>query len=119
MAILNLVGLDGYSFQIDTKREFWMDGVSDLIHLKSKVCSHLRNNIKEQIYNELNIPKDAEIGDVFDEFKESPLFKKWLNVNKTRYIQLIFNDAILDDENFDEIDLQSGDTLNYVILSRD
>ena len=62
---------------------------------------------------------DSDIAGVFDKFKESPLFKKWLNVNKTEYIKLIFKDTIIDENNFENIDLQSGDTLNYIILPRD
>ena len=89
------------------------------MHLQGKVCSHLRNNIKQLIYNELNIDMDSDIAWVFDKFKESPLFKKRLNVNKTEYIKLIFKDTIIDENNFENIDLQSGDTLNYIILPRD
>ena len=119
MPVLNLVGLDGYSFQIDTSRRFWLVGVSDLMHLKCEVCQHLANNIKELIYNELNIDMDSDLGEVFYKFKESPLFKKWLNVNKAKYIKLIFNGLITDENNFENIDFQSGDTLNYIILPRD
>ena len=96
MPILNLGGLDGYSFQIDSRKEDWMDGVSDLMHLTGKVWSHLRNNIKKLIYNELNIDMDSHICAVFAKFQKSPLFKKWLHVNKTRYIKLVFKETILD-----------------------
>ena len=82
MPILNLVGFYGYTFQIGSRGEDWMDGASDLMHLKSKVCSHLRNKIKEQIYNEQNICMECDICAVLDKFQKSTLFKKWLKFDK-------------------------------------
>ena len=56
------------------------------------------------------MPKDAESCDLFDESKETPLFK---NVVKCESKETpIFNAW-----NFRKIDLQSGDTLNYVLPS--
>ena len=74
--MINLIGLDGYSFQIDTDEriKLGMSEDSDLMY-KCGVSCHLRNMMKQQIYNELNIDMDSDIAGVFDKFKESPLCK--------------------------------------------
>ena len=118
MPTINFVGLDWYSFSINTERTFCIYGVSGLSDLKCEVCTHLRNRIKAQFCNERGINTNLDVSDIFGSFCRSPLFKKWLNVNKSKYIQLIFNETILTEDNFESIDLQSGDTITYIILPR-
>ena len=117
MPKVNLIGLDGYSFQIDTDEriKFGMFEDSDLTYLKYEVSCHLSNVIKQQIYDELNIDTHSEIDDVFDVFITSTLIRKWLDVDAKR-IQLILGNTILKDELFKTRYLEDGYTINYIIL---
>jgi hypothetical protein len=116
MPLVNLVGLDGYSFQIDTDEriKFGMFEDSDLMYLKHEVSCHLKNVIKQQIYHELSIDTRIEIDDVFDEMRKSTLFRKWLDVDAKR-IQLVYNNSVLEDNIFRTRYLEHGDTINYII----
>ena len=117
MPKVNLIGLDGYTFQIDTdeRTKFGMFEDSDLMYLKYEVSCHLSNVIKQQIYDELSIDTHIEIDDVLDVMMTSTLFRKWLDVDAKR-IQLILGNTILKDELFKTSYLEDGDTINYIIL---
>ena len=111
-----MCGLDGYMFNID------ITNVS-LQYLKMYINKHLRNRIEKQIYNDLNLDFNRMVNDEMDDetfemVKNSTLFQKWLNVNKTKYIILMKNDIILDDDNFKKIELKNNDIINYVIKPR-
>ena len=107
-------GLNGYMFNSNI--------TNDLFSLKNDILRHLRNIIEKQIYNDLNLDFNIDLGEMNDETFEMvtncPLFKNWLNVNKTKYIILMKNDIILNDDNFKNIELKNNDIINYVIKPR-
>ena len=117
MVVINIVGLNGDSFNIDIN-----ESIYNFTDLKMKICGHLKNTIQEQIYKDLNLDVNLGLGEVEDEvfykIEQSPLFKNWLNVNKTKYIILMKNNIILDNDNFKNIELQENDIINYVIKQR-
>ena len=118
MPTLNFVGASGDTFQVDHDVKFWVKGVTDLSHLKGEVCSVLKKKIQRQFCDEHNIDYETPITEYINQFQKSELFKPWLNVGKTQYITLVFQDTVLDDNNYQNLNLKDGDTITYVISPR-
>ena len=118
MEFIKIVGVGGNTFKIELLKANILSNKYSLIDLKMDINRHLRNDIQTQIYKDLNLDVGLELDEVLDKFKESPLFKKWLNVNKSRYLTLMKDDIVLDDDNFKDIELQTNDIINYIITPR-
>jgi len=120
MVIININGINGYLFNIDiTAKKKWRRATKYYLQdLKMDILRYLKNQIEEEIYKEYNINLTGTNDEEFYKITKTPLFKKWLNVSKSKYITLMKDNIILDYENFNDDELKDGDVINYIIKPR-
>ena len=82
------------------------------------ILRHLKNQIEEEIYKKYNTTLEDANNEEFYKLIKTPLFKKWLNVSKSKFITLIKDNIILDYENFNDDEFKDGDIINFIIEPR-
>lgn len=123
MVIININGINGYLFNIDiTAKKKWLKnrGINKyyLRDLKMDILRYLKNQIEEEIYKIYNTNLEEANDEEFYKITKTPLFKKWLNVSKSKYIKLMQDNIILKGLNFNDDELKDGDIINYIIEPR-
>jgi len=115
MVIININGINGYLFNIDTTTNIYRYGINKyyLNDLKIDILKHLKKN--KEIYKEYDIIDDDEVITTKQE-QFIKLAKRVHNFHNTKFIKLMKDNIILDNENFNVDELKDGDVINYILM---